>query len=107
MSWERQSIGPDWTDIRRTLRSLEQLHECEVTLLMSPDGPHEGTGIVVRALALSAKPRNGLKQAELSVSLTWPNASNRLMESAVYRLLMQLDHELLTKWWAQAELTPT
>jgi hypothetical protein len=102
--WRASSSGPDWTDISRTLRELERLHEVWVSVRILNGGLHNSNALRIVASAftnvLGARADTGV----VSLMVEWPNASNATLDGAVYALLIQLDAKLSDELWHQAEL---
>lgn len=105
--WRASSTGPDWTDIARTLRELERLHNvwCSMRLLNAGLRHSNGLRIVVSAFT------NVLGTAEgtgvVSLMEEWPNSKSATLEGTVYRLLLELDARLSAELWEQAKLPST
>lgn len=96
--------GPDWTDIRSALKSVEETHHCSCGLALEPFGRHDG---VEWCIILTAQPQNPLDAEKLPIVVVqaqWPRTGFRYLEGAVYDALYKLDVALLRSWYTQAPL---
>lgn len=99
--WVKSSNGPDWVDIRVMMKELMVLHKCAVYLEIMCGTMPNGPELRVVCTAVSNAPGSDLKACEESVAVSWPNASAKAFEGAVYGLLVALDNRLLALWWRQ------
>ena len=104
MRWEKSSNGPDWIDIRALIGAMEQLHEMQLTILLTRDGMYDGPGLRAVVLAVPNNPMEGVTQGQLSVSGVWPNSASSTMTAHIFNLLMMIDRQVLVEWWDQKRL---
>lgn len=101
---QKSSNGPDWMDIRTSMKEMEILHKCACYIEVMPATTRYGPQMRFIVSAVSNAPGTDLKPCEESVAVNWPNNSNGNVESAVFAGLYRLDHRLTEKWWKQGEL---
>ena len=90
----KSSSGPDWTDILMYAWEIEEATGYDVIILASLGGGTGGLPANVCLLASKADQSPWELGEAASVTVTWPNRSNKTMEGAIFAGLARLDAEV-------------
>lgn len=100
----KQSNGPDWEDVSMSMSQVERTHDCIVSLDMRLAGTIASPQIYVTAYAFSAVMVSVSGAPYVAVQGVWPHHGWKSFEGLVYKLLLELDHEISLGWYQQEKL---
>lgn len=90
--------GPDATDVAIMMQALGEMHQVNVSLLISPGGELPDYSLLVIALAEQRVASAGGMKRSVSVKSFFPDKRSRTFEGALYRLMHELDVECSSLW---------
>lgn len=102
--WQKNSNGPDWTDIGMTLRELEKLHSCWISLRLLSAGSFASNALRIVCTAYTNELVRPGEPGLVMIQGMWPNKDNATLEGACYALLLDLDFRCSQQMWIQTEL---
>ncbi len=101
--WVSSKNGPDWTDIRVVMRSIQETHQCAVYLEIMPGSTPLGPELRCVLTAISNSPGADLRVCEEAVAVSWPRGWNSSMQDTIFALCYSLEARLTELWWVQGE----
>lgn len=107
--WAEPKHSPDWTDVFRTMRAIEELHSVTVFVTMTAgvfDGPSGCTTIAARRVTPMGE-ASVLGEPVIVLSGDWPCLDHTDYVCCVYSALLSLDFQLSAKLWKQLSLSLT
>lgn len=104
MRWGRQVNSPDMQDCCRWLQNVEETHKCECSVMLLPDGLHEGTRWRIDALAVRPTPLGSPLGESIGVFCYFPDGRHVTLEGSLMNLIASLDVECTRQWWHQGRL---
>jgi hypothetical protein len=100
----KSSSGPEWTDILTSMAELERAHDCIVSLDMRLAGTIASPQLYITAYAFSGVMVSLSGAPYVAVQGVWPHHGWKTFEGLVYKLMLELDHEISAGWYQQEKL---
>jgi hypothetical protein len=98
------SHGPDWTDVRHTMKGIEEAHDCVCSLLLLPDGRKDGTSWCIIAGASVVGTVEHIENSTIAISVRWPNSEHSTLVAAVFQAFYTLDYQCARRLYEQGKL---
>jgi hypothetical protein len=107
MCARKSSNGPDWTDIRQAMGSLEETHKGTISISLLCDGYGDSSALrIVATLVKNGEPAT-VYAGGVGVGTTFPSRLVTNLEKSVFELLYRLDFACSQEMWQQERLEGT
>jgi hypothetical protein len=108
---KNQTDDREWAyAVGTVIRAIEELHQCQVTVLITGEAGSKNGFLQVIAHAQRMSPAGGLSgiaQLEYATREIYPQNNLRDFLAVVYKALQSLDHTLSKEVWAQERFDGT